>query len=285
MVDPRSGVSFLLANVRQFPSQASQALQQVSMLALVLKVINRWELQSDYILVGGDFNTFLRPCIGYSGLDSIRVADATLLKWCTENGFACAAPEHHTWTSFNESRQAVLDCFLWKSKHDGESVFGATAFDSTDPRLDHRVVRVYLQIAGVGTMPPLETLFRPMRLRMTDWPSKRHEWQRRVALALEYEGSENGRDMFAQLDNIKRVALDQARSLLGTSGGKMRSLIPHHSAQFKKLSSRLSLLKVVRREIAGRRDGEQVFLPPTKAMRRVWDAGLDPKPAEFATLW
>jgi hypothetical protein len=116
---------------------------------------------------------------------------------------------------FQRVPTAVLDCFLWKSKHEGESVFGATAFDSTDPRLDHRGVRVYLQIAGVGTMPTLETLFRPMRLKMTDWASKRHEWQRRVALALEYEGSENGRDMFAHLDNIKRVALDQARSLLG----------------------------------------------------------------------
>ena len=282
MVDPRSGISFLLANVRQF--QASQASQQAAMLALVLQVTHRWEAQSDYILVGGDFNASLRPRVGYSGLDSIRVADASLLKWCSENGFTCAAPEHHTWTSFNESRQAVLDSFFWKSKHEGESVFGATAFDSTDPRLDHRGVRVYLQIAGVGTMLPLETLFRPKRLKMTEWPSKRHEWQRRVTLALEHEGSENGRDMFAHLDNVKRIALDQARSLLGTTGGKMRSLIPHHSAQFKKLCARLSLMKVVRREIAGRRDGEQVVLPPTKAMRRVWDAGLYPKPAEFATL-
>ena len=64
----------------------------------------------------------------------------------------------------------------------------------------------------------------------------------------------------------------------------MRSLIPHHSEQFKKMTARLSLLKVVRREITARRDMELLFLPPTKAMCRVWDAGLYPKPAEFATL-
>jgi hypothetical protein len=168
---------------------------------------------------------------------------------------------------------------------EGESVFGATAFDSTDPRLDHRGVRVYLQIMGVGPMPPLEALLRPRRLRMTDWHSKKEEWQRRVTSALEREGLQDGRDLFAQLDLIKKTALDQARSLLGTTGGKVRSLIPHHSEQFKKLTGRLSLLKTVRREITERRDTVSQLLPPTKAMRRIWDAGLYPRPAVFDALF
>ena len=282
LIHPMSGVSMLLVNCRQY--QASQTQRQAAMLSLITKVIKRWEPQSDYVLVGGDFNATLRPRIGYSGIDCIRVADSSLLRWCSEGGFTCAAPEQHTWSSFNESRLAALDSFFWKSNREGESVFGATAFDSTDPRLDHRGVRVYLQIEGVGPMPPLEALYRPRRLRMANWQSKKQEWQQRVTSTLELEGSGHERDLFEQLDHIKRMALDQARSLLGTTGGRIRSLIPHHSEQFKKLTARLSLLKVVRREVTARRDTEHLSLPPTKAMRRVWDAGLYPKPAEFAIL-
>ena len=285
MTDPRSGISFLIANVRQY--QASHPLQQAAMLAFVERVVRRWGSQSDYTLVGGDFNASLRPRVGYSGLHCIRVADLHLQRWCSESGFICAAPEQHTWTSFNESRQAVLDCFFWKAKTATavEHVYGATAFDSTDPRLDHRGVRVYLQVEGLGPMPPMEALFRPRRLRMTKWQEKRQEWRRRVASALALEGEGGGRGLFDRLEHVKQVALAQARLLLGMTGGRIRSLIPHHSGQFKKLTARLSLLKVVRREIAARNDREQMMpLPPTKAMRRVWDAGLYPKPAEFATL-
>ena len=49
---------------------------------------------------------------------------------------------------------------------------------------------------------------------------------------------------------------------------------------------RLKLLKVVRREIHTRRDG--IPKPPSRAMRRLWDAGVYPRPAEFSglsTLW
>ena len=62
----------------------------------------------------------------------------------------------------------------------------------------------------------------------------------------------------------------------------MRSLIPHHSKEFRKLKERLSLLKVVRREIHARRNNGQ--RSPSRAMRRAWDEGLYPQPCSFSVL-
>jgi hypothetical protein len=76
--------------------------------------------------------------------------------------------------------------------------------------------------------------------------------------------------------------LDCARKVFGEAGGKMRSLIPHHSREFRKLKERLTLLKVLRREIHARRNTEQQR--PSRAMRRAWDEGLYPQPCSFSVL-
>ena len=158
----------------------------------------------------------------------------------------------------------------------------ATAFSSPDPRHDHKGVRVVCRFQGIEPMPPLESLFRPLRLKMKGWSHKRQEWQASTtqALAAVDEGSI---DCFALLEQMKQVAVDCARKVLGEAGGKMRSLIPHHSKEFRKLKERLSLLKVVRREIHARRNNWQ--RSPSRAMpRRAWDEGLYPQPCSFSVL-
>jgi hypothetical protein len=121
---------------------------------------------------------------------------------------------------------------------------------------------------GIAAMPPVESMYRPLRLRMQGWTKKRPAWQQAVQKALADTvavGQEQPLDPFARLEQYKKVALDCARAELGTSGGKMRSLIPHHSREARRLLARLALLKVVRREIYARRDsGPQM---PSRAMR------------------
>jgi hypothetical protein len=87
-------------------------------------------------------------------------------------------------------------------------------------------------------------------------------------------------------DSKGSTALTCAKIVLGESGGKLRRLIPHHSDEVRRLMSRLKLLKVVRRELHARRDGVQKA--PSRAMRKLWDAGVYPQPADFsalATVW
>ncbi len=93
---------------------------------------------------------------------------------------------------------------------------------------------------------------------------------------------------FRELDHAKYIALDCALSVLGTTGGKIGRLIPHHSEAVKRLKARLTLLKVACREIQLRKELGNNPEPPSRAMRRVWDAGLYPEPAQFqmlSSLW
>ena len=195
-----------------------------------------------------------------------------------------AAPEDPTWSSYNEQRHSVLDCFFWRSNRGSQDLMSpATAFSSPDPRHDHKGVRVLVvcRFSGIEPMPPLESLWRPLRLKMRGWSQKRQKWQEvtKEALAAVEDAQ---MDPFAQLEQMKQVALDCARKVFGEAGGKMRSLIPHHSREFRKLKERLTLLKVVRREIHARRNtGQQ---RPSRAMRRAWDKGLYPQPCSFSVL-
>ena len=61
-------------------------------------------------------------------------------------------------------------------------------------------------------------------------------------------------------------------------------IIPHHSKEARRLKARLNLLRVVRREVHARKEQGSGFVPPSKAMRRVWDSGLWPQPASFSVL-
>ena len=147
--------------------------------------------------------------------------------------------------SYNETRAAVLDHFFWKSESTSTSVAEAVAVPSPDPRLDHSGVKVSILSDRIGPMPPLEALCTPVHLRMDQWHDKRDEWQKAVSGAL----GPPMENRFLELEVTKRVALDCARAMLGTTGGRRMRLIPHHSEAVKRLKRRLTLLRVVRREI------------------------------------
>ena len=280
MSDPRSDITILLGNVYQF--QASRPEQQAAMLELARLVIARWSAHSDLIVIGGDFNASLTPRTGYVGSDITRNADSRLQEWCTQTALSCAAPAQATWHSYNESRSAVLDCFFWRSKTDQLDIVDAEAFPSPDPRMDHHGVQICLLGAGIGLMPPLEALKKPTRLNMRCWSKKKRNWHNEVNRILD-QGMQD-QDEFRELDHAKHIALDCARSVLGTTGGKIGRLIPHHSVAVKRLKARLTLLKVARREIHSRKALGNNMESPTRAMRRVWDAGLYPEPAQFQML-
>ena len=283
MSEPRSDTTLLLGNLYQY--QASQPAKQKAMLELVGRVVDRWSTGTDLVVVGGDFNASCRPRVGYVDAEVTRTADVRLHEWYQQVGLTCMAPPHATWQSINESRCAVLDCFFWQSRTGKATLQNAEGFLSPDPRLDHDPVRVCVACDTIGPMPPLEALRVPERLKMREWREKRNAWQEAVTQSLSMSAREapDG-DRFAELEKIKRVALDCARTVLGTTGGRILRIIPHHSQEARRLKARLSLLRVVRREIHARKEQNGQPGSPSRAMRRVWDAGLYPQPAEFRTL-
>ena len=129
-------------------------------------------------------------------------------------------------------------------------------------------------------MPPLEALRTQERLRMDQGHVKQDEWQKTVSGAL----APPMENRFHRLEVTKQVALDCARAILGTTGGRRMRHISHHSEAVKRLKSRLTLLRVVRREIHSRKKQGQRSIPPSEAMRKAGDASLYPKPADSKRL-
>ena len=279
MSDPRSDATLLLGNVYQF--QATQPEKQQAMLELISRVIARWSDHVDLVIIGGDFNASCRARVGYVGAEVTRGADDRLLEWSRREGLACAAPMHATWQSVNESRYAVLDSFFWRTKTE-LSITDAESYRPPDPRLDHETVIVHVSGESIGNMPPLEALRAPVRIKMRQWSEKRSEWQGAVTRSLALSAPET--DRFEELERVKRIALDCARTVLGTTGGNLLRIIPHHSQEARRLKARLTLLRVVRREVHARKEQGSVLVSPSRAMRRVWDSGLWPQPASFSVL-
>ena len=282
ILEPRSGVRLLVGNVYQF--QASQPQQQSMLLEIVGRVLGRWTATSDHIILGGDWNASIIPRVGYSENTYIRQADERMRIWSSAAALTCAAPPDPTWSSYNETRRAVLDCFF----HSAAAVFTeVVAFYNIDPRHDHAGVRAAIRIAGIEAMPPLEALRRPVRLNMKRWGDKRAQWKDAVTHALASAIPAHIEDPFQRLEHTKEVCMALARSILGTTGGKLRSPIPHHSSEYIQLTARLHLLKIVRREIHARKEANHIS-PPSKAMQKVWDSGLYPRPAPdtgISNLW
>ena len=277
LIEPRTGVTLLAINVRQY--QATQPAHQDALLELVTKVLTRWGRDADATVIGGDWNASLRPRHGYSGLSHIRAADERLAEWSDGSGLTCAAPREATWMSRDESRQAVLDCFFWRSKTGEPCLADPVALEAADPRLDHRVVQAPLTVEGINGMLPLEALMKPVQLRMRNWRTEADKWRRAVSAKV---GNVEGEDCFERLERLKAVAYSQAKDILGVTGGRMRSFIPFHSSHFIRLQARLRLLKAAQRDIYTRK--VQVTAGPSRAMRRAWDAGWHPQPAPFGNL-
>ena len=151
--------------------------------------------------------------------------------------------------SLDESRKAVLDCFLWRFKDGQPCLEDPAALDAADPRLAHRVVKATLKVEGIRAMLPLEALMRPVWLNMRTWKSKAVDWQEAVSARIEQ--SEDG-DCFERLDRLKDVADSPATAILGVTGGRMTSFNPLHSPHLVRLLARLCLLKAARRDIYAR---------------------------------
>jgi hypothetical protein len=114
---------------------------------------------------------------------------------------------------------------------------------------------------------------------MRRWREKAEDWRKAVsANSGQLEG-----DCFEQLDRVKVVAYEQAKAILGVTGGRMRSFIPFHSTRFVRLQTRLRLLRAARRDIYARQ-GREASVGPSRAMKRVWDAGWHPQPAEYDNI-
>ncbi len=62
------------------------------------------------------------------------------------------------WQSVNESRYAVLDSFVWRSKTDQMGIQGVESFLPQDPRLDHDILQALVHCKTLGSIPPLEAL-------------------------------------------------------------------------------------------------------------------------------
>ena len=270
----------MIGNIYQ--AQAAEPGRQEAILELARRVIIRWADQADLVVVGGDWNASTRPRVGYVGSQVTRGADARLQEWYLREDLTCAAPEHATWQSVNESRHAVLDCFFWRSKSDGPSIRGAEAFLSTDPRLDHDIVRVTVDGGNIGPMPSLETLCTPVRLKMQKFSGKVLEYQTAVTRRLSQPDSASESDSFREWERVKRIALDCAKAVFGTTGGRLPRIIPHRSQEERRLKARLTLLRVVRRELYALKNS--LVATTTRAIRRVWDMGLYPQPANVGVL-
>ena len=204
-----------------------------------------------------------------------------------------------TWASFNESRRAVLDCFFYRSKTGQACLRDTAAFGADDPRLNHRSVSATLSIEGnvtqgISAMLPIEALMLPVRLNMRTWRCRADAWQKAVLEAVDEEarrheathGAEQAEhdNCFQRFDVFKCIVHSRAKTVLGVTGGKMRSFIPFHSSSFIQLTARLRLVKAALRDVYARQALVDVRLGPSKAMRRVWDAGWYPHPASYATL-
>ncbi len=87
-----------------------------------------------------------------------------------------------------------------------------------------------------------------------------------------------------ELELAKQIALDCARAVLSTNGGRFSRIIMHHSKEAARLKARLTLLRVVWREIHARKEYDSRSVPPCRAMRKAWDSGLYPQPADFSML-
>jgi hypothetical protein len=159
--DPAGQTSILLGNVHNY--QASQPSRQTAMLELIRRVVERWAPQSNHVIIGGDWNASLKPRVGYVAGSATVAADARLAAWTQDAGWHYAAPSEHTWSDTSDLKRATLDAFFTR---EADSLSEAACVESADPRHDHRGVRATLLDEGIGPMPEMECLRKPVRLKL-----------------------------------------------------------------------------------------------------------------------
>ena len=265
--DPAGQTTILLGNVHNY--QADQPLRQAAMLELIRQVVARWAPQSNHVLIGGDWNATLRTRVGYVAGSKTEAADARLVAWTQAVGWNYVAPSEHTWEDTSGRKRATLDAFL---ATDAGSLSEATCVETVDPRHDHRGVRVILRDEGVGPMPELESLCKPVRLKLTGLRDAeiRERFRKRAdeEVLLVAQEAQNGCCAFERLARLQAAVLKAAKTTLGTSGGRIRPLVPKQSVAFRKLAAWIRLLRVVCAELLRRR--EEGATPPSRAMCKAW---------------
>ncbi len=91
---------------------------------------------------------------------------------------------------------------------DSLSIWGAEAFLSADPRLDHDIVRVIVDGGNFGHMPALEALSTRLKLEMHKFSQEVLEYQTAVTKRLSQPDSASESDSFREWEQVKRIALD-----------------------------------------------------------------------------
>ena len=124
----------------------------------------------------------------------------------------------------------------------------------------------------IGTMPKLESLRRPVHIRLESLknPKKRSKYQECAAGAVAgAQASSDSACPFTLLANMQKASLLAAQETLETSGSQVRPLVPRHSEAFRKIAERIRLLLVVRQELLARRTEHRQVTAST-AMNRLW---------------
>jgi len=291
--DVQSKVNILWINVYGF--QASEPTRQEAQWALISAVTERWQPQSDYTVIGGDFNASLSSRAGYRPDSLVHRADSLVRRYAESLGLFAIMPGSSTWSNASNTKSSTLDFFLSKAapSQDGIPPVGpclrsASTSESPDPHHDHKIVSGLLADGIVSPLPPLEDLRTPVRLRMGKFHAKREEWSRVVQERVEAFSAQPARDAFERLDQVKATILKAAHEVLGSTGGKLKPAIRFHSSESIRLTSLLRTVKAARRDILARKDTEPSAAPelwrPSRAMRAMWDRGMVPEGGSFAYL-
>ncbi len=291
--DVQSQVNILWLNIYGF--QASDPTRQEAQWNLIHSVVTRWQPQSDYVIIGGDFNASLTRRFGYNPDSKVHCADALARRFTQQLSLSVSAPSLPTWSNVEGSKASTLDFFLSKAitQRDGPHIMATclstvSASESPDPRHDHKAVLALLVEGLVSPLPPLEDMRAPVRLRMGSFHERREQWARLTQQRVEAVPCLESLNVFERLDRIKAAATQAAREVLGTTGGKLRPAIRFHSKESIRLLSLLRTVKAARRDILSRKDVAALAMPgtcrPSRAMRAMWDRGIVPSDGSFACL-
>ena len=255
--------------------QADEADKQQALLDLIGLMLDVWTPKVHHVVWGGDFNASLRARTGYAqgahGQPTPQeAADARLATWLRARPtLQHSIPDGATWTSPIRQQEATLDFFISM----GLGQPACTVEDSLDIRHDHRVIRMLLDVSTISPLPHHWDIYKPKRLRMTEWKQKREKWAEDTAQMIASLPSDT--DPLSHLVKAEIAAKTAAARVLGTSGGRRNTLIPFHSERFKKLTAQLRIAKAARKDIALRCQAT-ILAPPSKAMRAAWDRGMVP---------
>ena len=104
-------------------------------------------------------------------------------------------------------------------------------------------VQVGVTVVGgnIGPMPALKALWAPVWLKMRKYAQKAPKVEAAVVQQLSLPDSARELDPFLEWERVKRIALNCARAVLGTSGGRLSRIIPHRLQEERRLKARLTL--------------------------------------------